>query len=89
MEILRKLIDCKSLGNSQGNCYGGVSFSRVTSLQFSGCNFAIKGIHHRFFLGNVPKTKQTKNKNKSKTKKSPFLRKKTIVDQRLNKAAAL
>ena len=66
MEILRKIIDCKSLGNSQGNCYGGVSFSRVTSLQFSGCNFAIKGIHHRFFLGNVPK-KQNKQKAKTKT----------------------
>ena len=86
MEILRKIIDSK---NSQGNFYGGVSFSRVTSLQFSGCNFAIKGIHLRFFLGNVPKTKQTKNKNKNKTKKSLFLRKKSIVDQRLNKAAAL
>ena len=56
MEILRKIIDCKSLENFQGSIYGGVSFSRVTSLQFSGCNFAIKRIHHRFFLGNVPKT---------------------------------
>ena len=56
MEILRKIIDCKSLENSQGNFYGGVSFSRVISLQFSDCNFAIKRIHHIFFLGNVPKT---------------------------------
>ena len=56
MEILRKIIDCKSLENSQGNFYGGVSFSRVTSLQFSDCNFAIKRIHHRLFLGNTPKT---------------------------------
>ena len=75
MEILRKIIDCKTLGNSHGNCYGGVSFSRVTSPQFSGCNFAIKGIHHRFFLGNVPKTKQTKNKNKNTTKKVFFEKK--------------
>ena len=56
MEILRKIIDCKSLENYQGNFYGGVSFSKVISLQFSDCNFAIKRIHHRFFLGNVPKT---------------------------------
>ena len=63
MEILRKIIDCKSLENSQGNFYGGVSFSRVISLQFSDCNFAIKRIHRRFFLGNVPKTSCLK-KNK-------------------------
>ena len=34
MEILRKLIDCKILENSQGNFYGGVSFSKVVSLHF-------------------------------------------------------
>ena len=84
MEILRKIIDCKSLENSQGNFYGGVSFSRVISLQFSDCNFAIKRIHHRFFLENVPKTSCLK-----KIKKVFFLRKKFIVDQRLNKASAL
>ena len=56
MEILRKIIDCKSLENPQGNFYGGVSSSKVINLQFSDCNFAIKRIHHRFFLGNVPKT---------------------------------
>ena len=79
MEILRKIIDCKSLENSQGNFYGGVSFSRVVSLQFSDCNFAIKRIHHIFFLGNVLK----------KNKESPFLIKTLIVGQRLYKAAAL
>ena len=51
MGILRKIIDCKSLENSQG-----ISFNKVLSLQFSDCNFAIKNIHHRFFSGNVPKT---------------------------------
>ena len=56
MEILRKIIYCKSLENSQGNLYDGVSFSKVISLQFSDCNFAIKKINHRFFLENVPKT---------------------------------
>ena len=49
MEILRKIIDCKSLENSQGNSYGGVSFSKVINLRFSYCNFAIKNIHHRSF----------------------------------------
>ena len=44
MEILRKIIDCKSLKNSQGNFYGGVSFSKVISLQFSDCNVAIKNV---------------------------------------------
>ena len=56
MEILRKIIDCKSLENTQGNLYGGVSFSKVISLQFLDCNFARKRIHHRFFLGNAWKT---------------------------------
>ena len=84
MEILRKIIDCKSLKNSQGNFYGGVSFSKVISLQFSDCNFAIKKIHHRFFSGNAPKTSCLKT-----IKKVFFLRKKAIVEQRLNKAAAL
>ena len=80
---IKKIIDCKSLRNSQGNFYGGVSFSKVISLQFSDCNFAIKKIHHWFFLGNVPKTSSLKKI------KSIFLRKISIVDQRLNKAAAL
>ena len=65
MEILRKIIDCKSLENFQGNIYGGVSFSRVTSLQFSGCNFAIKRIHHRFFLEKIPKTSCVKKIKKA------------------------
>ena len=60
MEILRKIIDRKSLEISQGNFYGGVSFSKVISLQFSDCNFVIKRIHHRFFLGNIPKTSSLK-----------------------------
>ena len=62
MEISREIIDCKSLENSWGNLYGGVSFSKVIRLQFSGCNFAVKRIHHRFILGNIPKTSCLKNK---------------------------
>ena len=83
MEILRKIIDCKSLENYQENFYGGVSFSKVISLQFSDCNFAIKRIHHRFFLGNVPKTSCFKKRKKV------FFEKKIYSDQHLNKAAAL
>ena len=73
MEILRKIINCKCFENSQGNFYGGYSFSKVIGLQFSDCNFAIKRIHHRFFLGNVPKTSCFKKRKKV------FLRKKSIV----------
>ena len=84
MEILRKIIHCKSLENSQQNFYDGVSSSKVISLQFSDWNFALKRIHHRFILENVPKTSCLK-----KRKKIFFLRKKCIMDQRLNKAAAM
>ena len=48
MEMLRKIIDGKSLEISQENVYEGVSFSKVTSLQCSDCN--------RYFLEYVPKT---------------------------------
>ena len=34
METFRKIIDGKSLENTQGNLYGGVFFSKVISLQF-------------------------------------------------------
>ena len=56
MKMLRKIIDGKSLEISQENVYVGVSFSKVTSLQRSDCNFAIKIDHHRYFLEYVPKT---------------------------------
>ena len=84
MEVLRKIIDWKSLENSQGNFYGGVSFSKDISLQFSDCNFAIKRIHYTFFLGNIPKISCLR-----KIKKAFFEKKMSIVDERLNKAAAL
>ena len=41
-------------------------------------------MQNRFFLKNLPKTSSLK-----KDKESLFLRKKSIVDQSLNKAAAL
>ena len=56
MKMLRKIIDGKSLEISQENVYEGVSFSKVTNLQCSDCNFAIKIAHHRYFLEYVPKT---------------------------------
>ena len=52
----RKIIDGKSLEISQENVYDGVSFNKVTNLQCSDCNFAIKIIHYRYFFENVPNT---------------------------------
>ena len=42
MKMLRKIIDGKSLEISQENAYEGVSFSKVTNLQCSDRNFAIR-----------------------------------------------
>ena len=56
MKMLRKIIDSKSLEISQENVYEGVSFSKVTNLQCSDCNFAIKIAHHRCYTEYVPKT---------------------------------
>ena len=50
----RKIIDCKSLEISQ--VYDGVSFNKVTNLQCSDCNFAIKITHYRYSFENVPNT---------------------------------
>ena len=47
MNMLRKIIDCKSLEISKENVCENVS--KVTSLQCSDCNFTIKKTHHRFF----------------------------------------
>ena len=55
MKMLQKIIDLESLEIFQKNL-NGVSFSKVTSLRFSDCNFTIKRTHHRFFLEYVPKT---------------------------------
>ena len=57
MKMLRKKVDDKSLEISQENVYEGVSFSKVTNLQRSHCNVAIKIAHHRYFLEYVPKTR--------------------------------
>ena len=49
MKMLRKIRDDKSLAEA-------VSSSKVTNLQCSDCNFAIKITHHRYFFENVPNT---------------------------------
>ena len=53
--MLRKIIDGKSLEISQKNVYEGVSFSKVTNLQYSDRNFTFKVPHHRYVLEYVPK----------------------------------
>ena len=60
MKMLRKIINGKSLENSQENVYEGVSFSKVTNIQCSDCNFAIKIAHHGYLLEYVPKTSRLK-----------------------------
>ena len=80
MKMLRKIIDGKSLEISQENVYEGVSFSKVTNLQCSDCNFAIKVANHRYFLEYAPKTSCLKKQ---------YLEKKSMVDQLLNKVPTL
>ena len=80
MKMLRKIIYGKSLEISQENAYEGVSFSKVTNLQCSDCNFAIKIAHYRYFLEYVPKTSCLKKQ---------YFEKKSMVDQLLNKVATL
>ena len=74
--MLRKIIDGKSVKISQENVYEGVSFTKVTSLQCSDCNFAIKIAHHSTFWNKYRKLAVLKNN---------ILRKKSVVDQLLNK----
>ena len=64
MKMLGEITDSESLEISQENFPDEVSFSKVTNLQCSACNFAIKRTHHSFFLEYVPKTSFLK-KNKS------------------------
>ena len=60
MKMLRKIFDGKSLKISQENVYEGVTFSKVTNLQCSDSNFAIKIAHYIYFLEYVPKTSSLK-----------------------------
>ena len=56
MKMPRKIIAGKSLEISQENVCEGVSFSKVTNLLCSDCNFAINIAHRRYFFKYVPKT---------------------------------
>ena len=78
--MLRKIIDDKSLEISQENAYEGVSFSKVTNLQCSDCNFAMKLAHNRYLLEYVPKTSWLKKQ---------YFEKKSMVDHLFNKVATL
>ena len=69
MKMLRKITDDKSLEISQENVYDGVSFSKVTNLKVSDCNFAIKiNSSHRYFFENVPNTSCLKKPHFEKKK---------------------
>ena len=50
MKMLGEINDCESLEISQEKFYDEVSFGKVTNLQCSDWNFAIKRTHHSFFL---------------------------------------
>ena len=78
MKMVRKKIEGKSLEIFQKNVYEGVQYSE--NLQCSDCNFAIKIAHHRYFLEYEPKTSYLKKQ---------YFEKKSMVDQLLNKVAAL
>ena len=60
MKMLRKITDGKNLKISQENVYEGVTLGKVTNLQCSDGNFAIKIAHHIYFPDYVPKTSSLK-----------------------------
>ena len=80
MKILDKITDRESLEISQDNLCDEVPFNKVINHQCSGCNFAIKRTHHRFFLEYIPKTKRNVVKG-MKREKVFFLRKKIYDGQ--------
>ena len=47
MNMLRKIIDCKS---SIGNVYDGVYFRKVANLHYTGCKSTINRVYHGFSL---------------------------------------
>ena len=67
MKILDKITDRESLEISQDNLCDEVPFNKVISHQCSGCKFAIKTTHHRFFLEYIPKTNCRKRNEKRKS----------------------
>ena len=87
MKMLGKITDCESLEISHENFYDGVSFSKVKNLQCSGCNFSIKRTHRRFLLENM--YRKLAALKGIKRVKVFCLRKKSMMNQRLSKVAAL
>ena len=74
--MLRKIIADKSQEISQEKFYDEVSFSKVTNLKCSDCNFATEITHHWYFWNMYLKLDVLKNK---------ILRKKSMADALLIK----
>ena len=86
MKMLGKITDCESLEISHENFYDGVSFSKVKNLQCSGCNFSIKRTHADSCWNMYRKLAALKG---IKRVKVFCLRKKSMMNKRLSKVAAL
>ena len=96
MTMLRKIIDCESLGNSQENFYGGVYVSKIASLQCNNYKSIISRLHHRFFSEFVPKISCLRKKsmvyqrfsnfNKNWAHRSPFQRSAEKSDKGIGKS---
>ena len=65
--MLREITDCKSSETSQEIFYDEVFFNKVSSIQCSDCNCALKITHNRFFLEYLPKTSCLKKNKKRKS----------------------
>ena len=90
MKILWKKTDCKSLEISQENFYDEASVSKITNLQCSVPNFT--KTHSNFTLLTTNSLWNMYRKlilKIIKREKVFFLRKKTMMDQHLNKVGAL
>ena len=63
MKMLRKIIADKSQEISQEKFYDEVSFSKVTNLKCSDCNFATEITHHWYFWNMYLKLDVLKKQN--------------------------
>ena len=50
MNMLRKMVDCQSLKNSQENVQDGVYISKVASLQSADCTFSSENVPENICL---------------------------------------
>ena len=76
--MLQKIIEGKSLGTSRENVYEGVPFSKVTNLQYSDATLLSRQLITGTFWNMYRKRAVSKNN---------ILRKKSMMDQFLNKVA--